>query len=666
MFNRERYLEAVLSQSDGKGELAELVLSAEVLKDSNSHAGQKEIIGVLDGLREFASKHVLLLGKPGSGKSTTIKQLLGAEAKKCQDDLEHPIPVLIELRRLDEKNSFDIAMNTLIAKSLGVRGFRLEVNDIPKLLDEQEFLLLLDGLNELPSSSRSLADWRETFAHIPMMFTSRELGEENYLGITDRLQIRPLSNEQVDKFISNKLDKSLAPKLKQALNYHLREITDNPMLLGMLCKTFQKSSTIPKNQGELFRQFTYDEYEKHKPKGSVVPRSDVFFDFRDDVLQELSFFMMDAGGNAKNLWLQVDRHQAERHLEEYFKERGESDAPSKVKKWLDDALNFHLLQRAADKNKIEFTHQLFQEYYAAVWLLKHIAEISNDQLSTYYLNPIKWTESVLILMDLMLDESQTERIINQALNVDVTFAAKLSGRVREEWQEYIFNVLFSHLKKKQANEYIIAKIIRFNQTRYAAERIIEFLDENKFISVHNISEGEWGKLFFTVSEIECEATYKYACDITEEKLPQSIFIKINSGKIINIKSDGKEVYFNFSENKNLKLTEKYIQKYGDANFVISEYPIIGGSSSIQWEAMLNLWRWGKYEDFLNKLHYFLWPRHLSESEHQYSEILYYSDMASKESLFNIIDFPGKYISSVSGHFSTSSPRDFHALNWFPT
>jgi hypothetical protein len=347
----------------------------------------------------------------------------------------------------------------------------------------------------------------------------------------------------------------------------------------------------------------------------------------------------------------------EKWLEKHFKERGSSDAPSKVKQWLDDALHFHLLQYATDENKIEFTHQLFQEYYAAEWLLQHITDLSDDQLCAYHLNPIKWTESIFILMDLISEKSQAELIINQALNVDITLAAKLSGRAREEWQEDIFNILILYLKEKQANEYIITKIIRFNQTRYAAEHVIEFLGKNKFISVHNISEGEWGKLFFAVLEIECEATYKYACDIIDEKFPQSVSILINDGKIINLKFDGKEI--EFAGKKKLELTEKYIQKYGNANFGISEKPIIGNSSSIQWDAMLSLWRWGKHEDFLNKLHYFLWPRPLSESEHQYSEILYYSDMASKESLFNIIDFPSKYISSR--HMDAKSQLAFKLL-----
>ena len=48
---------------------------------------------VLDGLRKYAGKHVLLVGRPGSGKSTALARLLLEEAEK--DDR---IPVLVELR----------------------------------------------------------------------------------------------------------------------------------------------------------------------------------------------------------------------------------------------------------------------------------------------------------------------------------------------------------------------------------------------------------------------------------------------------------------------------------------------------------------------------------------------------------------------------------------
>nr|RNJ70468.1 MAG: hypothetical protein EDM05_04925 [Leptolyngbya sp. IPPAS B-1204] len=66
------------------------------------------------------------------------------------------------------------------------------------------------------------------------------------------------------------------------------------------------------------------------------------------------------------------------------------NGPAQVaKEWLEDLLEFHLLQVTNDPNKIEFHHQLFQEYYAAEWLLLKLPTLSDEQLKYRFLNYLK-------------------------------------------------------------------------------------------------------------------------------------------------------------------------------------------------------------------------------------------------------------------------------------
>lgn len=419
-------MESVLSQLSSKaGEdayvstLADVVLHAELgrghrkAKDNNQDVKpRRESVEVLTGLRANADKHVLLLGKPGSGKSTALKRLLREDAEKCLLNPELKIPVLLELRRLGANTSIE----SLLAKALSVPHYRVKPENIADLLDEYPFLLLLDGLNELPSGSE-LYDWRKDFSSVPMIFTSRELGVGSYFDIDTRLFMLPLTEEQTKDFIKNRLGNDLAFGMLQSLHGRVKELTDTPLLLDMLCDTYPTSENVAQNQGELFRQFTHDQYEKHKPKDTLIPRHNEFFDFRDEVLQEVAFYMMDADGDGKNLWLQVKRTDIEKRLEKYFREKNSSDVPRKVKQWLDDALNFHLLQRAADKDKVEFAHQLFQEYYAAEWLLRNLNELEDQQICAFYINPIKWTNALGMLFELLDSESDISRFRGLALDV---------------------------------------------------------------------------------------------------------------------------------------------------------------------------------------------------------------------------------------------------------
>ena len=44
-----------------------------------------ERLSVLEGLRKYASEHVLLVGRPGSGKSTALVRLVLEEAQSCRE-----------------------------------------------------------------------------------------------------------------------------------------------------------------------------------------------------------------------------------------------------------------------------------------------------------------------------------------------------------------------------------------------------------------------------------------------------------------------------------------------------------------------------------------------------------------------------------------------------
>lgn len=66
---------------------------------------KNEQIPVLEGIRKYAPQHVLLIGKPGSGKSTALARLLLEETKQASSHLSSTlnqnqvkIPILVELR----------------------------------------------------------------------------------------------------------------------------------------------------------------------------------------------------------------------------------------------------------------------------------------------------------------------------------------------------------------------------------------------------------------------------------------------------------------------------------------------------------------------------------------------------------------------------------------
>ena len=526
VFDFSPYLKSVLGRVDVSVDggyvltSVELPLNVEV-EDGGQEAGndsgerkKRETVDVIAGLRKYAAGHVLLLGKPGAGKSTAFKRFLMDEARECLRDASRPIPVLLELRRLGAKDAFDghdVTLLKLIMEWLELAGVVSE-QQVRTLLRNRRLLLLLDGLNEMPTSIR-LADFRAQFIDTPMIVSSRDVVTE--IGIATKLHLLPLNDTQAKGLATNRLgSESVARQMLDGLPAHLHDFTECPLLLNMLCSVYQKSQSIPQNRGALFRQFTHDEYAKHKPSGTVTTRENTFFDFCDEVLQEVAFLMTHADGDGKNPWLQLPLVDAEKWLEKRFGERGEANVVSKSKQWLADALNFHLLQPAADHGEIEFIHQSFQEYYAAEWLLRYFDDLTDDQLCTHYLNPIKWTESLAVVAGILPDKKRIERFLKLSLGVDFVMASKLSGMVHDRFQEFSFEFVKRFLIEREIKTNDLHSALKVNTTRFSAKFFASFLESDEG---SRLDHYYWFDYVDHLVGIDCEESKSYLIKILTRK-----------------------------------------------------------------------------------------------------------------------------------------------------
>ena len=92
-------------------------------------------------------------------------------------------------------------------------------------------------------------------------------------------------------------------------------------------------------------------------------------------------------------------------------------------------------------NQIEFRHQLIQEYYTAESLLKLLPSLGDDELKREYLNYLKWTEPLALMLELVEDEAQAVRVVKLALEVDLRLGARLAGAVKPEFQRQTVNLI---------------------------------------------------------------------------------------------------------------------------------------------------------------------------------------------------------------------------------
>jgi hypothetical protein len=104
-----------------------------------------------------------------------------------------------------------------------------------------------------------------------------------------------------------------------------------------------------------------------------------------------------------------------------------------AKRCLQDLLKHHLIQTNGEQ--IEFQHQLIQEYYAAECLLEQLHDLDEGVLRREYLNYVKWTEPLALMLGLVVDEGLALGVVRSGLVVDLFLGARLPGEVKAEFQE---------------------------------------------------------------------------------------------------------------------------------------------------------------------------------------------------------------------------------------
>ena len=450
-------------------------------------------------------EHIVLTGRPGSGKSTALQRLLLELTDIAKKDEAQQIPVLIKLKA-------DRTIVSLICAEFRKAKQKVDEKQIDNWLIEERLILLLDGVNEIPSLERQIQvqEFLEENPSTPMIFTTRDRGAET-LGIRQKVELQPLKEAEIKDFVQNYFLNQRLPKIAEKLLNQLKnqrqEVAATPLLLKMLCDTFDpKTKSIPKSKGQLFKLFSQKINVWKKKEG--VRTSEKFWQWNDELLQHLAAYMLDNNGSIK-LKTTIKKDEARRVFEKLLNGRIEYPG-ERAKDWLDDLIDFHLLQDSDESEKIEFTHQGFQDYYAAKWLHQQIKDeqFYINYFQYKYPNFYKFQEVIIQILDLVEDESTTNRLIDTALGTDIFLGSQLIGTLNEQQQENGVHKITTHIEQYNLPEWILVELLGQLTCPTARAYLASFIDSSNIDLSHRAA--------FLIGETQCQE----AIDIAVKNLKE--------------------------------------------------------------------------------------------------------------------------------------------------
>ncbi|MFC1833552.1 HEAT repeat domain-containing protein [Thermodesulfobacteriota bacterium] len=379
-----------------------------------------EVSPALEALRKYREGNVLLVGNPGLGKTTTIRRFMLEQALRAQDRPSIETPVLVEPKYLKSSTS----IMGLITWFLNRCGGDISEKEISNELRSGRMLVLFDGLNELRSDDAraDLSRFLEEFWQFtPMVFTSRNTRTAATRGVNTRLVMKGLSYPQREEFVRKSLGED-ADKMLVELQKRSSTLGETPLLLKMLCDVNRRRRNIPHNLGLVFREWTedYSELVAQEPRGTAEDRK-----IWPKIMAYLAFAMTE-GESSTYAQLAVSKEGAIRILTRCLEEQKWGNPGRGAARFIDQLVDCHLLKES-EGGQIEFIHQLVQEYYTAEKLVNILPDMQDYDLTTNWLNYVKWTEPICMAMELANDDDFQKRLLDLALKVDLVLSARLAG-----------------------------------------------------------------------------------------------------------------------------------------------------------------------------------------------------------------------------------------------
>ncbi|MFG6095616.1 NACHT domain-containing protein [Leptothoe sp. ISB3NOV94-8A] len=236
-----------------------------------------KIINIFDDLG--IGCNLLILGEPGSGKTITLLQLARDLLIRAEQDTSYPMPVVFNLSSWDGKQT----ISAWLVSELNLKYQIPRVISQP-WLENQEILILLDGLDEVRTNLRN-----DCVAAINQ-FQQKQGTEtiicsriKDYKALSQRLivqqaiYIQPLQPNQIDRYL-NQLHVDLTG-LRQLLitDSALQELAKSPLMLNILILAYEGISVedFPQMDVETYHQEIFNTYIDRmlKRRKSDIPYS---------------------------------------------------------------------------------------------------------------------------------------------------------------------------------------------------------------------------------------------------------------------------------------------------------------------------------------------------------------------------------------------------------
>ncbi len=383
-------------------------------------------VQVEEALRE--KTHVVVLGDPGSGKSTMLKYL----ALRLAKDEAAPLPILLPLnayaRALHQKeiNLQAYLHEYFAARAEGVASLALLFREA---IETGKTVILLDGLDEVQENRAALVQKVEAFAHDAVMRGNRVLVTSRIVGYRDAsLSVKDWSlytlldftPEAIESFAQKwclAFEKSTVGDTPEAVkaaeserigllaaleaNPGVERLASNPLLLTILALIKRQGVELPRSRIKLYDRYLetlIEAWNRASALDKSAGRLSMDYEATLEVLGPLALRVREENPIAGL----VSARQLQSWLAEYYmsEQWGLKQGPArdKAREFLESVHQYSNLLVERGEGQYGFIHLTFEEALAAYGLVSE-GQIDRSKTLAHiqeHLTDPAWRETILL------------------------------------------------------------------------------------------------------------------------------------------------------------------------------------------------------------------------------------------------------------------------------
>jgi predicted NACHT family NTPase len=386
----------------------------------------EERVEALEVVRQ--TKKLIILGRPGVGKTTFLKFLaLQCSLGNFQADC---VPIFISLKNFAESPEKIGLLNHINHQ---IEDYGVDLPQIAEqLLQHSRLLLLLDGLDEVRERDRQrvVQEVQRLAVKFPenSVIMSCRIASHDYLfeQFTE-VEVAAFDDEQIQQFVwkwfgarmpTPQIAVSSASccleKLFLSVNLPIRELANNPLLLTLLCLVFEDRGDFPRNRYDLYRE-GLDILLKQWDTTRNIKRQPIDRNFtlshRVALLSRLAWATFESGNYF------FSQQDVDQQIQTYLRSQPNSALSINSETVLKSVEAHHglLVKRARDV--YSFSHLTFHEYFAARDILSVRGPDRMERLQelVQHITEPRWREVFLLTIGMSRNPNELLQLMKHQL-----------------------------------------------------------------------------------------------------------------------------------------------------------------------------------------------------------------------------------------------------------